>query len=69
MELEIIGENVGKVWCILNEMRGEIFIQEFSWKINFSVEDVVFVVGWLVRENNIFIQRYNYLLYVSYDVF
>lgn len=34
MELETIGENAGKVWRTLNEMRGEISIQELSRKIN-----------------------------------
>ena len=33
MELETIGENAGKVWRTLNEMRGEISIQELSRKI------------------------------------
>mgnify|MGYP000264844415 FL=1 len=66
MELETIGENAGKVWRTLNEMRGEISIQELSRKINLSAEDVALAVGWLARENNIFIQRHNYLLYVSH---
>ena len=69
MELETIGENAGKVWRTLNEMRGEISIQELSRKINLSAEDVALAVGWLARENNIFIQRHNYLLYVSHDAF
>ena len=69
MELETIGENAGKVWRTLNEMRGEISIQELSRKINLSAEDVALAVGWLARENNIFIQRHNYLLYVSQDAF
>lgn len=60
MELETIGENAGKVWRTLNEMRGEISIQELSRKINLSAEDVALAVGWLARENNIFIQRHNY---------
>ena len=54
MELETIGENAGKVWRTLNEMRGEISIQELSRKINLSAEDVALAVGWLARENNIF---------------
>ena len=52
MELETIGENAGKVWRTLNEMRGEISIQELSRKINLSAEDVALAVGWLARENN-----------------
>lgn len=50
MELETIGENAGKVWRTLNEMRGEISIQELSRKINLSAEDVALAVGWLARE-------------------
>ena len=69
MELETLGENAGKVWRTLNEMRGKISIQELSRKINLSAEDVALAVGWLARENNIFIQRHNYLLYVSHDAF
>ena len=69
MELETIGENAGKVWRTLNEMRGEISIQELSRKINLSAEDVPHAEGWLATENNIFIQRHNYLLYVSHDAF
>lgn len=69
MEIETVGENAGKVWRNLNENRGEISIQELSRKINLSAEDVALAVGWLARENNIFIQRHNYLLYVSHDAF
>ena len=69
MELETIGENAGKLWRSLNEMRGEISIQELSRNINVSAEVVALAVGWLARENNIFFQRHNYLLYVSHDAF
>lgn len=33
MELETIGENAGKVWRTLNEMRGEISIQNLVGKL------------------------------------
>lgn len=49
MELETIGENAGKVWRTLNEMRGEISIQELSRKINLSAEDVA-LAGRLVSQ-------------------
>lgn len=68
MELETIGENAGKVWRTLNEMRENIYSGTQS-EINLSAEDVALAVGWLARENNIFIQRHNYLLYVSHDAF
>ena len=57
MEIETVGENAGKVWRNLNENRGEISIQELSRKINPSAEDVALAVGWLARENNIFIRE------------
>ena len=50
MELETIGENAGKVWRTLNEMRGEISIQELSRKISLSAEDVALAVGWLAMK-------------------
>lgn len=69
MEIETVGENAGKVWRNLNENRGEISIQELSRKINLSAEDSCTCGRLLARENNIFIQRHNYLLYVSHDAF
>lgn len=69
MDIESIGENAGKVWRTLNELRGEISIQELSRKINLSAEDVAIAVGWLARENNILVQKKNYLLFVSHGNF
>jgi ABC-type uncharacterized transport system substrate-binding protein len=45
MELETIGENAGKVWRTLNEMRGEISIQELSRKMNLSAIDVAIAIA------------------------
>lgn len=51
-----IGENAGKVWRALSEVR-EIPLHELSRKIGISSEEVALAVGWLARENNIYIQK------------
>ena len=58
MEKGRIGLNAGKVWHALNEVN-EISTQELS------IEDLALAIGWLARENNIYITRKNGLLYVS----
>ena len=58
MELEKIGENAGKVWHVLNEGR-ELTIPELSRRIDLSHEDTTLAIGWLARENKIYIQRKN----------
>ena len=45
-----------KVWRILKETR-EITLQDLAGKLELSVEDTALAVGWLARENNIFIQK------------
>ena len=52
-----IGTNAGKVWRILKETR-EITLQDL-------VEDTALAVGWLARENNIFIQKKDSTFWVS----
>ena len=59
-----IGLNAGKVWHALNEVN-EISTQELSRKLSLSIEDLALAIGWLARENNIYITRKNGLLYVS----
>lgn len=56
MENMKIGENAGKVWNVLNEVK-EISLHELSRKIGISCEEIALAVGWLARENNIYIQR------------
>lgn len=56
MEKMKIGETAGKVWNVLNEVK-EISLHELSRKIGISCEDIALAVGWLARENNIYIQR------------
>ena len=64
MEKGRIGLNAGKVWHALNEVH-EISTQELSRKLSLSIEDLALAIGWLARENNIYITRKNGLLYVS----
>lgn len=64
MEKGRIGLNAGKVWHALNEVN-EISMQELSRKLSLSIEDLALAIGWLARENNIYITRKNGLLYVS----
>lgn len=56
MEKIKIGENAGKVWNALAEVK-EISLHELSRKIGLSCEEVALAVGWLARENNIYIQN------------
>ena len=67
MELEKIGENAGKIWHVLNEGR-ELTIPELSRRIDQSHEDTTIAIGWLARENKIYIQRKNGQIYVSNGV-
>ena len=55
-----IGTNAGKIWRILKETR-EITLQDLAGK----VEDTALAVGWLARENNIFIQKKDSTFWVS----
>ena len=64
MEKGRIGLNAGKVWHALNEVN-EKSTQELSRKLSLSIEDLALAIGWLARENNIYITRKNGLLYVS----
>lgn len=64
MEIEKIGENAGKVWHVLNEGR-ELVIPELSRLIGESHEDTTLAIGWLARENKVYIRRKNGQVYVS----
>lgn len=59
-----IGTNAGKIWRILKETR-EITLQDLAGKLGLSVEDTALAVGWLARENNIFIQKKDSTFWVS----
>ena len=64
MDKKIVGANAGKVWHALNEADG-ISIPELARKVNLSVESTALAVGWLARENNIFIQKKDSTFWVS----
>lgn len=56
MEKMKIGDNAGKVWNVVNEVK-EISLHELSRKVGISCEEIALAVGWLARENHICIQR------------
>lgn len=64
MEVEKVGESAGKVWHALNEGK-ELSIPELSRRINLSHEETTMAIGWLARENKIYIHRKNGQIYVS----
>lgn len=49
-----VGTHAGIVWHALNEAK-EMSMQELSEMIGLSIEDTAMAVGWLARENKIFI--------------
>lgn len=49
-----VGTHAGKVWHALNEAK-EMTMQELADMIGLSIEDTAMAVGWLARENKIFI--------------
>lgn len=61
MDKKIVGTNAGKVWHALNKVSG-ISIPELARKLNLSVESTALAVGWLARENKVYIERKNGLI-------
>ncbi len=59
-----IGTNAGRIWQALKETR-EITLQEIAEKLQLSTEDTALALGWLARENNIFIQKKDGVYWVS----
>ena len=64
MEKAKIGENSGKVWRLLNEIK-KASVHEVCRLTNLTMEEVILAIGWLARENNIFIERRENTLYIS----
>lgn len=54
MYKEVIGDNAGKVWHALNE-KNETTLKELAEKLGLSLEMTAMAVGWLARENKIFV--------------
>lgn len=64
MEKIRIGENAGRIWHALNEVK-EISMDELGQKVGLSVTDVALALGWLARENNVYINRKDDRFYIS----
>ena len=64
METAKIGLNAGLVWRKLNE-NGSFPIQELARKLDLGAEDTAFAIGWLARENKVYLERKNGVLYVK----
>ena len=59
-----IGTNAGKVWHALQETT-EITLPDLARKLGLSVEDAALAIGWLARENKIFIRQKDDEIWVS----
>lgn len=66
MEKAKVGLNAGKVWCILNE-KGELSMFDLCHGLNLTFEDVALAIGWLARENKIFIRKKDNMLFASIE--
>lgn len=64
METAKIGLNAGLVWRKLNE-NGSFPIQELTRKLDLGAEDTALAIGWLARENKVYLERKNGVLYVK----
>ena len=56
MEKTRIGLNAGKVWRILNE-KGELSMFDLCRELSLTFEDVALAIGWLSREDKIFLRN------------
>ena len=64
METAKIGLNAGLVWRKLNE-NGSFPIQELARKLDLGAEDTALAIGWLARENKVYLERKYGVLYVK----
>ncbi len=64
METAKIGLNAGLVWRKLNE-NGSFPIQELARKLDLGAEDTALAIGWLARENKVYLERKNGVHYVK----
>ena len=63
MEKTKIGLNAGKVWRILNE-KGEL---SMCRELSLTFEDVALAIGWLAREDKIFLRKREGMLFASIE--
>lgn len=66
MEKTKIGLNAGKVWRILNE-RGEMSMFEMCRELGLTFEDLALAIGWLAREDKIFLRQKEGMLFASIE--
>lgn len=66
MEKTKIGFNAGKVWRILNE-KGELSMFNLCHELGLTFEDVAIAIGWLARENKIFLRKKEGMLFASIE--
>lgn len=62
-ELRNIGFKAGIIFEKLGET-GLITIAELARRLNFAADETALAAGWLARENKIYIERRNGLLYI-----
>lgn len=65
-EFKEIGENAGKIWRYLDEVKIEVSIQDLRQRTNLGVIEIAMAIGWLARESNINIRRKGNLFYISH---
>ena len=61
-----IGVNAGKVWRILNE-KGELSMFDLCRDLGLTFEDVALAIGWLARENKIFLRKKDEMLFANIE--
>lgn len=66
MEKTKIGLNAGKVWRILNE-KGEMSMFEMCRELGLTFEDLALAIGWLAREDKIFLRQKEGMLFASIE--
>ena len=66
MEKNKIGVNAGKVWRILNE-KGELSMFDLCRDLGLTFEDVALAIGWLARENKIFLRKKDEMLFANIE--
>ncbi len=66
MEKTKIGINAGKVWRILNE-KGELSMFDLCRDLGLTFEDVALAIGWLARENKIFLRKKYEMLFAGIE--
>ena len=66
MEKRKIGENAGIVWRLLNEVK-EISIFDLCHKTSLSFEDAALAIGWLAREDKLFVHKRENMIVISVE--